>query len=89
MQFNSKFKKKFNTWYKKFAWLPKRMTTNPDIVVWLGFYWEAWIVTYVCRYVPLYNSSTDSGTKTYTKEEFERIFLRGYVGTDSNNTYTY
>lgn len=80
MIFNIPFKKKLNTWYKRFAWLPKRMTDDPNKVVWLGFYWQAWILVRVVQYSWEYRypvTSTDSGPKTYTKEDFHRIYTTG------------
>lgn len=67
MKFNIPFKRKFNVWYKKFAWLPKRMTSDPNIVIWLGFYWTAMVCYYrYVVYLPknyLNVTSTDTNTR--------------------------
>lgn len=85
MIFTIPFKKELNRWYKTFAWLPKRMTNDPDKVVWLGFYWRAWIVVYVYKMVPRYTmSSTDTKT-TYSKADLQR--LRKSTNTSCGSEY--
>lgn len=71
MIFNIPIKKKFNTWYKKFAFLPTRMTTNHDIVVWLQYYYKIWIRMYYIREDLMAHSSTDSKPVTIDKRMFK------------------
>jgi len=62
MIFNISFKKKLNVPCRRFAWLPTRISIDPDKVIWLGFYYRTWIKVKLYRKIhnAIPMSSTDS-----------------------------